>query len=275
MKVKVYNQEGKEVGSAELPKEIFEVPMNADLVHQVAQAQFANMRIVHAHTKDRSEVRGGGKKPWRQKGTGRARHGSIRSPIWIGGGVTFGPTNKRNFKKKVNKKMKRKALFIALSSKAKDDEIILLDELKLKEPKTKEMAGMLRRMSLLRASSAEVATKAEQDSGGQAKESRDSKRRTKSGKRGKGNEFLVVMPSKDEAIARANRNIPATKTLYADSLNVVDVLSYKYVLMPKESVKVIENTFLKRDVSEKPAMGGVRSPRLSGEVGERRRKAKS
>ena len=108
MKVPLYNQEGKESGQALLPKEIFDVKFNSDLVHQVAVSQAANRRRVIAHTKGRGDVRGGGKKPWRQKGTGRARHGSRRSPIWKGGGVTFGPTKERVFKKDIPKKMRRK-----------------------------------------------------------------------------------------------------------------------------------------------------------------------
>lgn len=209
MKIKVYNQEGKEMGYAELPKEIFEVPMNRDLLHQAVVAQTANARVARAHTKGRGEVRGGGKKPWKQKGTGRARHGSIRSPIWIGGGVTFGPTKDRNFSKKINKKMKRKALFIALSSKVKDEEIILLDELKPKEPKTKEMARILQNLTT------------------------DNRRLTT-------DKTLVVVPAKDELVVRVNRNIPTTKTLRADSLNVRDILSYKYLLMPKKSIEIIK-----------------------------------
>ena len=143
LKVLTYTQNGKESGKAELPSEIFDVKMNSDLVHQVVIAQMSNQRQVIAHTKDKSEVRGGGKKPWKQKGTGRARHGSIRSPIWKGGGVTFGPTKDRNFKKKINKKMRRKALFMVLSSKVKDKEMIILDELKIEKPKTKEIMKII------------------------------------------------------------------------------------------------------------------------------------
>ena len=129
MKVSVYNQEGKEVGKVLLPKEIFEVKVNPDLVHQVVVCQMANRRQPIAHTKDRGEVRGGGRKPWSQKGTGRARHGSIRSPLWIGGGVTFGPRKEKIFKKKIPKKMRRKALFMVLSGKAKENLLLVLDKL--------------------------------------------------------------------------------------------------------------------------------------------------
>ena len=140
MLVNTYNKEGKKVGKKRLPKEIFEVPINSDLVHQVVLSQIANRRQKTAKTKDRAEVRGGGRKPWRQKGTGRARAGSIRSPIWRGGGVTFGPTSERVFSKKIPKKMRRKALFMVLSAKAKEKLILVLDDLKSEKPKTKIMA---------------------------------------------------------------------------------------------------------------------------------------
>jgi len=129
MKVDIQNQKGEKVGTMELPKEIFEVEASPSLLHQAVVAQMSNMRTNIAHTKDRSEVRGGGRKPWRQKGTGRARHGSRRSPIWVGGGVTFGPTKYRNFTKKINIKMKQKAILAALSGKAKDSELVILDKL--------------------------------------------------------------------------------------------------------------------------------------------------
>ena len=209
LSVPTYNTEGKKIGTAKLPPEIFDVKMNTDLVHQAVVAQSANARQVIAHSKGRSEVRGGGRKPWRQKGTGRARHGSIRSPIWRGGGVTFGPTKERVFAKKINKKMKQKALFMVLTSKVKDDELILLDKLEIKEPKTKLIAEILE--ALL--------------------------------KKKKKNALIVIL-KKDGNLTRANKNIPYTKTLRADSLNVLDLLSFKYLLMPKEAIKVIKDTYL-------------------------------
>ncbi len=207
-RVNTYNTKGEKVGTALLPPAIFDVEANADLIHQVVVVQLANKRQVLAHTKDRSEVRGGGIKPWRQKGTGRARHGSIRSPLWRGGGVTFGPNKNRVFKKKINKKMKRKALFMVLTSKVKDNELILLDALELKEPKTKLMAEILKNIF------------------------KEQKRNV-----------LVVIPKKDENIIRATRNISKTKILRADSLNILDILSFKYLLMPKEAIKVIEKAY--------------------------------
>lgn len=210
-RVNTYNIEGKKIGTAMLPPEIFDVKINTDLVHQAVVTQLANSRQKIAQVKDRSETRGGGRKPWRQKGTGRARHGSIRSPIWRGGGVTFGPTKERNFKKKINKKMKRKALFMVLTSKVKDNELILLDKLELKEAKTKLMAEIL-----------ETLLKKKQKS------------------------VLVVIAKKDEKIIRANRNVPYSKTLRADSLNILDLLSFKYLLMPKEAIKTIEKTYVQK-----------------------------
>ena len=217
--INVYNIEGKKTDTAMLPLKIFDIEMNTDLVHQAVVAQLANQRQTIAHTKGRSEVQGGGRKPWRQKGTGRARHGSIRSPIWIGGGTTFGPTKERNFKKKINKKMKRKALFMVLTSKVKDNELILLDKLELKEPKTKLIAEIINNLK------------------SQIPNLKTTTQKSK---------FLIVMSKKDENIIRANKNIPHSKALRADSLNILDLLSFKYLLMPKEAIKVIENTYLEK-----------------------------
>src|SRR3989339_880550 len=146
MEAKVYNQEGKEAGSMTLPERVFGAKWNADLVHQVAQSMLSNRRAGTAHTKNRGEVSGGGKKPWRQKGTGRARHGSIRSPIWVGGGVAHGPRANRNFTKKINRKMRRKALCMVLGEKAKKDFLVLLEDLKVRGGKTKELASLLRKL---------------------------------------------------------------------------------------------------------------------------------
>lgn len=208
----VYNQNGEPTGKMELPAGIFGVKMNPDLVHQVLRVQMANSRQVSAHTKGRGEVRGGGKKPWRQKGTGRARHGSIRSPLWKGGGVTFGPTKEKNFKLKINKKMKRQALFMVLSGKRKDDELVLVDGLQIAEPKTKLAASIFNNLK--------SGTKKELDKG-----------------------TLVVLAKKDENFIRAARNIPYLKMLSVNSLNVVDLLSFKYLLMTKEAVGVIKEIY--------------------------------
>lgn len=214
MEFKIYNQKGQEVGKANLPSEIFELKINSDLIHQVVMAQMANARNVIAHTKDRSEVSGGGVKPWRQKGTGRARHGSIRSPLWRGGGITFGPTKERNFKKKINKKMRRKALFMALSSKVKDDQMVLLDKLELAEAKTSQMSAVLNYLKLVFGSDFRKGT-------------------------------LIVLPEADEKIIRASRNIPKIKTIGARNLNTLDVLKYKHLILLNDSVSLIKETYSK------------------------------
>ena len=208
MKTTIYNQEGKGIGTTILPKEIFDVKLNPDLVHQVVVSQMAIQRKVIAHTKMRAEVRGGGKKPWRQKGTGRARAGSIRSPIWRGGGVTFGPTTEKVFKKRIPKKMRRKALFMVLSAKAKENLLLVLDNLKIEKPKTKLMKEILDKLFL---------------------------------KKGSG---LVVLPRMDKNIIKAVNNIPRVSTVQAKDLNVLDLLCYKYIMIPKEAIKVIKETFL-------------------------------
>ena len=208
MLVNTYNQNGEKIGQTKLPPEIFDVPINTDLVHQVVVSQTANRRQVSAHTKDRSEVRGGGRKPWRQKGTGRARHGSRRSPLWRGGGVTFGPTKARVFKKKINKKIKRKALFMVLSGKIKNNLLILLDKIKLEKPKTKEISEILKKLPCEEKSS------------------------------------LIVLPGMDKSLILSSRNLSQIETIQAKDLNVLDLLSFKYLIMPKEAIKVIKETFL-------------------------------
>lgn len=209
MKISVFNQEGKEISQTLLPKEIFDVSLNSDLVHQVVVSQTVNRRKVIAHTKTRGEVSGGGKKPWRQKGTGRARHGSTRSPLWRHGGVTFGPTKERIFKKKIPKKMKRKALFMVLSAKVKNNLLILLDKLKIEKVKTKLMAEILKKLP----------SKVESS--------------------------LIALPELDKNIILAARNLPHIETIQVKDLNCLDLLSFKYLIMPKDSIKVLKETFLK------------------------------
>jgi large subunit ribosomal protein L4 len=143
MESKVYNSQGKEVGKITLPETIFGVRWNPDLVHQVVEAMRGNARAGTAHTKDRGEVRGGGRKPWKQKGTGRARHGSTRSPIWKGGGVAHGPRKEKNFSRTINQGMRQKALLVTLSRKMHDNEIIFIDSLEMASPKTAEAKKML------------------------------------------------------------------------------------------------------------------------------------
>jgi len=208
MEIAVYNQQGKKMEETiKLPKEIFEVPMNADLVHQVLISQTANKRQVSAHTKTRGEVRGGGRKPWRQKGTGRARHGSTRSPIWKGGGVSGGPRNDKNYAKDIPVKMRRKALLMVLSEKAKNNLLVVLDSMELSKPKTKEIAVAINKLPI------------------------------------KANSRLVAYNVKDKNIFLAARNIKKTGVSEARNLNVADLLNYKYVLISKDGIKDIETTF--------------------------------
>jgi len=143
METKIYNQTGKETGTFKLPAGIFDMPWNADLVHEVVRLMNSNSRTNVAHTKTRGEVRGGGKKPWKQKGTGRARHGSSRSPIWVGGGVTHGPRNDQNYSRKINKKVKDKAFLTILSRKWKDGEILFVDAISMAKPKAKDAKSVL------------------------------------------------------------------------------------------------------------------------------------
>ena len=214
MKVPVYNQNGETTGEALLPKDIFDVKMNPDLVYQASNIQAANRRQVIASTKTRGDVRGGGKKPWKQKGTGRARVGSSRSPLWRGGGIVFGPNKEKVFKRKLNKKTAKLALFIVLSSKVRDNEFILLDDLKIEKPKTKLMAGIIENL----------------------------KSKIENFKTGT---VLILLPAKDEMIFRSARNIDKIDVMEARNLNALDLLNHKYLLMPKTSVKAIKDTFLK------------------------------
>ncbi|KKW14712.1 MAG: 50S ribosomal protein L4 [Parcubacteria group bacterium GW2011_GWA2_50_10b] len=147
METQVYNQTGKSVGKVTLPESVFGVRWNADLVKQVADSLLSSKRKPVAHTKNRGEVRGGGKKPWQQKGTGRARHGSIRSPIWVGGGVTHGPRKEKNFERTVTKNMRAKALHTLLSQKYREGEVLFVDSIALTEPKTKIAIGTLNSLS--------------------------------------------------------------------------------------------------------------------------------
>ena len=210
MQFPLYNQNAEEISKIDLPDSIFGLKLNADLLHQVVTSLISNKRQVIAHAKGRSEVRGGGKKPWRQKGTRRARHGSIRSPIWKGGGVTFGPTKERNFKKKINKKMARKALLMAISSKAKNRQLLVLDEIKLNQAKTKEMALILKNFSKL---------------------FEESKNKPS---------VLMITPSLDSVIKRAAENLPSLNTVEARNINPLLILSSKYLLLMKDAVDILK-----------------------------------
>lgn len=210
MKVPVYNMQGEQVGETELPATIFEAPIRPDLMHQAYVRQMANARLGTHSTKTRGEVRGGGRKPWPQKGTGRARQGSIRAPQWVGGGVVHGP-KPRDYSQDMPRKMRRAALRSALSVKAREDAIIVVDDLKLSELKTRMMDEALTRLA------GEEAT------------------------------VLVLLPESPKhseqyfVVAKATANLPYAKTLLANYVNVRDLLSFDKVLMPLKAIKVLES----------------------------------
>lgn len=192
----------------ELSDAIFAVPANDVLLHQVYVAQSANRRQVLAHAKDRSETAGSGKKPWAQKGTGRARTGAARNPIWRGGGAIFGPTKDRNFKKKINDKMKKKALLIALSEKIRSKELIVLEDMKLKSKKTKECSQILKNLRIVGST-------------------------------------LVGLADSEKDIYLCSRNIPKTDPISIKQLNVFDILNHKNLILSKEAVKFLEEKYKK------------------------------
>ncbi len=208
MKADLHNIKGEKEKEINLPESVFGVKINSDLIYQVARMQMLLRRQNTAHTKDRSEKRGGGRKPWRQKGTGRARHGTRRSPLWRGGGVTFGPRNERNYKKKINKKVKRKAVFMVLSAKKEKEMIFFVSSLDVKEPKTKEVKNFLKNTFCDKST-------------------------------------LIVLPEVDKKIILATRNIENVDTIQAKDLNALDLLSYKYLVLPEKAVDVIEKNFKK------------------------------
>ncbi|HPA25654.1 MAG TPA: 50S ribosomal protein L4 [bacterium] len=229
LKTKVYSQEGQEVKELELNPKIFAVTPKESVLHQVAVAQMANSRQPIAHTKLKSEVRGGGKKPWRQKGTGRARHGSSRSPIWVGGGIIFGPRNIRNFSQKVNKKMKTKALLMCFSDKLNHNVLTILDNLNLSQGKTNELIKIIKNLKTVLA----LTTKSEKN----INKSFDIKKHKLS--------LLIIIDKSDKIIFNAGSNLMNLKITTADSLNVLDLLKYEKVLMTEACLAVMEKTYLK------------------------------
>ena len=202
--VAIYNMEGKEVGSLELNDAVFGVEVNEHLVHMAVVQQLANNRQGTQKAKTRSEVRGGGRKPWRQKGTGHARQGSIRAPQWTGGGVVFAPVP-RDYSFKLNKKEKRAALKSVLTSKVNDSKLIVVDELKLDEVKTKKFQEVLNNLKV--------------------------------------NKALVVLNDNDQNVVLSARNIPAVKTALTNTINVYDILKYDTVVVTKDAVATIEEVY--------------------------------
>ncbi|HAE62942.1 MAG TPA: 50S ribosomal protein L4 [Eubacteriaceae bacterium] len=204
-KIDVINVKGEKVEEITLKEDIFGIEPNEAVVHQVVVAQLANKRQGTQSAKTRSEVRGGGRKPWRQKGTGRARAGSIRSPLWKGGGVIFAP-KPRDYSKKINKKMNRLAIKSVLSAKVAENELLVLDALNIAAPKTKEMAAVLENI--------------------------------KAGKKA-----LILTGSIDENVYKSARNLPGVKTATVDTINVYDLLNYDFLVATKDSVEKIEEVY--------------------------------
>jgi large subunit ribosomal protein L4 len=202
MKVDVLNMKGEKVETTDLAPAIFEAPVKPDLMHQALVRQLANARRGTQSTKNRSEVSGGGRKPWRQKGTGRARHGSTRSPIWVGGGRAHAP-KPRSYALRMPRKMRRAALRSALTVKAQQADILVLNEFKVKQPKTKEMAAILKRLV------------------GDAS-------------------VLILLPEKDVVVEKSTSNLTGTETVLAQYLNIRDLLGFEKVILPLDSIRVIE-----------------------------------
>lgn len=191
-----------------LSDSIFAMPANKELIHQVAMAISGNRRQILAHTKTRGERAGSGIKPWKQKGTGRARVGSVRTPVWRKGGVAFGPRSNRNFTKKVNKKVRAKAMTMVLSGKIKDKELIAIDKLEFPEKKTKKIAEMLKNLNI----------------------------------KGK---ILMAFSDKEKNLRIISRNLNRVENILTSQLNVLDMLNSKYLLMSKESVEYLEKKYKK------------------------------
>lgn len=222
MESKVYNQEGKEVRTITLPESIFGVKWNSDMVHQVVVSMNSTARKNIAHTKTRGEVSGGGKKPWQQKGTGRARHGSIRSPLWVGGGVTHGPRNDKNYSRKVNRKMKTGALFSVLSRKVKDGEVLFLDSLSFSAPKTAEARKTLSQLSQIKGFS------------GLLKKTPNS--------------ALIALSGTHRETNLSLRNFSNIMVDEVRNLNPVEVLNYKYLVInePEKAFASFESRLSKK-----------------------------
>ncbi len=223
MNTKVFSQTGKETGEVTLAESIFGVSWNKDLMHEVITTLRGNARVSTAHTKDRGEVRGGGKKPWKQKGTGRARHGSSRSPIWAGGGVAHGPRNERDYGRKINKNVRAKALAISLSKKFADGDMIFVDALSFEMPKTAAAKEIVKAL----AKGADKATLA-------------TKRK---------NAALIVLPKRDALVEKSFQNFNNMEVVMVKDVNPLQLLTYKYVVIadPKAALPVIESRASKKN----------------------------
>lgn len=206
MKASVYNLENKVTGEIELPEKIFGAKWHPALVAQLLNAQLANRRRPWAHAKTRAEVQGGGKKPWRQKGTGRARHGSIRSPLWIGGGKAHGPVKERDYSQKINKKMRRQAIFSILSKKLGEGGVKVFENFAMDAPKAKLLASILKNALNIP-------------------------------KKQKKYDVLFIKKDENKTLFRAASNLPKTKVLDSNSINVYDLLNHKNIFIAKEAVE--------------------------------------
>lgn len=204
MKVDVYTNSGKKKGTATVSDVVFGAELQRDLLHQVVTSMESNARISVAHTKDRSEVRGGGKKPWKQKGTGRARHGSSRSPIWVGGGVTFGPRNEKDYSKKINKKMRAQALFMALSEKMRAGSVLFVDTLDIASPKTAAVKASMDAFAGIKGFEKLVS---------------------------KHNAAVVYLSESDSNVEKSFRNLGNVEVKMVRNANPVDVLTHKHVII--------------------------------------------
>jgi len=227
--VVIYNQKAEAIGEIKLSDKVFGVKVNEPLVHQAMVAQMSNQRQVLAHTKDRSEVRGGGRKPWRQKGTGRARAGSIRSPIWKGGGVTFGPRSDRNFKKDINKKMKQKAMLMVLSDRVMSGNFVVLDKLEVEGFKTSVFNKMIGGLEKIL-----VARKHEN-----TKTLKHENTKTRKHKRS----ILMINDKKDEKVKYSGRNLAGVEIINLDNINILDLLKYRDLVLTVDGVKRLEERY--------------------------------
>jgi len=216
MKTTVYDHKGKESTTVDLPENIFGLEWNADLVHQVVVGMQSNARANTAHTKDRSEVRGGGRKPWRQKGTGQARHGSKRSPIWAGGGITFGPRKERNYDKKINTKMRRKALLVALSQKLRDGQIIFVDGFDKVSGKTKDLKATFETFEGIKGFET-INTQ-------------------------KHNNVFMTAAATSEELKKGVRNLGHVTMTGIENLSVLDIMNHRYLVMadPTKTVEFLQ-----------------------------------
>ncbi|MDD4902277.1 MAG: 50S ribosomal protein L4 [Patescibacteria group bacterium] len=250
IKLNVYNQNGEAKGQKEVSDAIFAVKSNPGLINEAVTAQMANERQVLAHTKTRSEVRGGGKKPWRQKGTGRARVGSSRSPLWKGGGIIFGPNSDRNFSKKINKKAKRKAMFMVLSDRAANNGLAIVEKLTLDDYKTKVMDGILNNWEekifknftiAEKKKSASVKASPSATATGDKPADKSKVKKTRS----TGRSILFINDARDLKVVNSGRNLAGVKMLNLENINIVDLLSHKNIIFTDKAIDKLEKTYKK------------------------------